>query len=427
MFSKKITKRIWREYGFFESDKKLRRVKDMRKSRISVLAVVVMVMVFALGTIQNAWADGNSIKNAINTWATNNGVVSDIASVSGNDVIVDVNSVVNATSQLMISDSSGVTIQWKGDVIGNYPNDNFGGIINLQGSGTLEISGSISNNGSTVIESIGAWNITVKSNGKVENTGTDYDAEVIHLFSANEALAVPGGTITVESGGVVHFPYGTAINVHEYCEFDIQSGAKITGFVSYEDTYTDKDTTWVYGNVQNDLSDFVEDVDDGNDERDTSYLIIEDKATLTLVDNRAKVPFITEIKSGGTLIFEESAWTLKHKLTNHGRVIIKGEAKLTLDPDPGEIDNYGTVEIYGVLQNGYKYFNQPGATTTVAEGAHFYETDDAETVNNGTWNGKEPEPLNPPSSSGGGCTTGLGLGLLPLILGALVLSRKKHD
>jgi hypothetical protein len=412
----------------------------MRKSRISVLAVVVTAMAFAFGVVQSAWADASSIVSTINNWA-HGGTADNFSAVKNDDGTVTVSgNIENATNQLMINDTAGVTIKWKGNVTGAYspkdpekPDLAFGGLINLaSGSGTLEISADISNDGKTVIQSIGAWNVTVKSGGKVRITGTGsdyYDSDAIHIFN-NYGTTTAGGTMKVENGGIVSNPYGTAINIHEYCSIDSSTFSTdgITGFVSDDDTNSSTSTMWVYGNVENDL--VYEDEDDEADDDDVSYLIVEDKATLRLVGIGGKIPptVIAEVKPGGTLIFDENAsWILKGKLTNNsgGKVIIAKETKLTLDPDPGEIDNYGTVEINGTLQNEYRYVNRPGAATVVAEGGHFYYTADAETVNDGAWNGKEAEPLNP-SSSGGGCTTGLGFGLLPLILSGLVLSGKKR-
>jgi hypothetical protein len=112
---------------------------------------------------------------------------------------------------------------------------------------------------------------------------------------------------------------------------------------------------------------------------------------------------------------------------------------LTLDPDPGVLDNEGTVEIKsdgklinqhevnnkgkivneGEIVNEGKIYNSEG---TIKSNGIFKSVQTAEEMG-GKITGNPVQSIGG-GGDGGGCSTGIGI--LPLILGGLIFYRKRH-
>jgi hypothetical protein len=323
---------------------------------------------------------------------------------------------------------SGVTIEWRATTL-----QGTGQLVRLRGTGNFEVYGSIAGGHEAVFsgggfEGIG-HNIIIKNGGIVSSSGLD---------QKTIASEMSGGNVTVESGGRVEAPNGTAIHVESpSATITLNDTTGIQGSVEYDGITPYGADDWiaeVYGNVS--IDENYWDIDATTFAGlDKVQLIIKSSSTVTIAkDSTIIIPVPMEwiVEKNATLIVKGRIknWC---KIKNHGRIIF--------DKDPGVYEGYEG-SIYEETSTG-KTINENIMTFKKDSSAifndldntqgHIYHEEGASLTGTENISGKQPEPLKateplkvtePPSSGGsGGCSTGL-CGIIALFAGIVALKKK---
>ncbi|MDR1582489.1 MAG: hypothetical protein LBS55_04390 [Prevotellaceae bacterium] len=382
----------------------------MKKSRISLLVVVVMVL--TLGVIQNAWGDANYIKSYIEGWypgpyatSTSSGFSVDIVSTPREAIVTG--DISGATESLRIIDDGNVTIRWKAQIQGDvdilvalgmsYSNQS----VTSSGTFIVESGGEIKG-GDEALLSLNGFNIRVESGGLVTSPKRAIGSEGKggNIFIADGGRVESTGDINWQDHLIHLESDGHSITI------DNEANALIkNGIVSLDD-----DTT--YNGI------FIPNLFDSSVKEPHAEIIFGDFTDPKDIPEGYYVRYAKgRVKTSPGKIFE-----IRGTLHNKGTIMVYGTMR---NYGKHTVENEGTIEVAseGVAEN-YGNWKNVNAGQVINNG--IFKSDQTVDEMGGGFSGNDVQPLNP-GGGGGGCTTGLTFGLLPLILGGLVLSKKKND
>jgi adhesin HecA-like repeat protein len=282
-------------------------------------------------------------------------------------------------------------------------------------------------------------NITVKKGGRVSSSGRSIGGYLIDAGGAIKNLSTHGGNITIEAGGIVDSPniaicLGTKGGILTIQDTENKE-KNISGLVELEPEYTfngtliNRYTAYAYGDFVLPGEFFAEtNMDDITDSADIK---IPSDSSLRFEGNiTIPKPIIISVEDGGKLVFDENAvCLLKGDLINYAGGDLEIEGTLTLDPDPGVLDNYGTVTVSstGKIINQNVIYNRSAG---IINNQGVIDNNDGVIENRGTLSGNAPDGgtvNNHTSGDGGGsggCSTG-SVGIATLILAGFLLKKKR--
>jgi MYXO-CTERM domain-containing protein len=345
------------------------------------LAVVgaVLTAVFLAGS---AWADVNSVKQAI----TNYGLT---ASDSGNTITVTGNVSKPASEVLDLGDITGLVIDWKADLTvtgGSRPYKGWGMINFSNGSfnltdGTIQLPSSAN----TWVDGIYA-----KGNAIVTVNG----GKVKGARAKDTGINVEYGTLIINSGEM-NIPCGNMLFAKN---LTVNNPSVLNGLACVGDV-TDYTVT-VYGHATTvpDSEVFYNKYDEGDELPDSISYVVPSGATWDIEEvtsDMTGLPTVAivsmRVKNGGKINFKNTNLTFKgaFDVEDGGELnigIAHGDTS-RLTNVGGTASNHGTINIYGTLTNEDKLINGP---TGIIHNHSNNTLDNKGTLtNNGTINNKD--------------------------------------
>jgi hypothetical protein len=268
----------------------------------------------------------------------------------------------------------------------------------------VDKGGLVTSSGRAVGSEGNGGNIYIADGGRVESTGgINWDHHLIHLESDGRSITIENEANAQIKNGIVSLDDDTTYNKTFIPDL-------------FDSSVKEPHMEVIFG----DFSD-PEDIP-------AEYYVKYARGTVNISRGRTFEIRGTLHNNGTLKVYGALKNYGKHTVINENRVEIASGAEVENQgtwKNEGEVENQGTWKNEGEVENQGTWKNENGGQ--VVNNGIFKSNQTADEMGGG-FSGNDIQPLEPgnPGGSGGGCATGLSFGLLPLIIGGLVLSRKKN-